>query len=135
MKFSGKFAKPKGVVNNRPTPKRNYEPVSIGTLDDLINLKGYVHSNLDNFNKSYKELDFDTPMTYIKDMKQTLIKNNIKACNLLQKARENMRERYPEINAGALEKDICGNNEAFSDLNTEIHKLFQEKNTTTGKRE
>lgn len=119
---------------NRPQAKRPYEPVTINSIQELVNLKGYIHSNIDNFSESYEKLNFKTPLKNLKTIKNQLIKNNKEACETLAGNRTKMEENTNnQITRKALEDTLKKGNEIYSNMEKQIYNIFSAKTTSNGK--
>ena len=121
-------------AENRPQAKRPYKPVTINSIQELIDLDGYIHSNIDNFYASYEKLNFQTPFRNLKIIKNKLIENNEEACQTLFEHRKEMEENTSnQINKEALEKTLKEGNKIYSNIEKKIYNIFSEKTTSTGK--
>ncbi len=121
-------------AENYPQAKRPYKPVTINSIQELIDLDGYIHSNIDNFYASYEKLNFQTPFRNLKIIKNKLIENNKTACKTLAENREKMEQQTSnQINKVALEQTLKEGNQIYSNIEKQIYNIFSAKTTSNGK--
>ena len=132
MRFDIKSDKGFGKkTDNHPKAKRPYKPVAIQSMDELVGLKGYIHSNIDNFSTSYENLNFDIPLGNLQNIKKKLIASNKSACEALKQARIAMETtsgiNKQELKASLEDKERKSKNQAYDDITKNFDQIFGSK--------
>ena len=132
MRFDIKSDKGFGKkTDNHPKAKRPYKPVAIQSIDELVGLKGYIHSNIDNFSTSYENLNFDIPFRNLQTIKKKLIASNNSACEALKQARIAIEGIWGinkrELEESLVDKEGKSKNPAYDAITKNFDQIFGSK--------
>lgn len=118
-------------TDNHPKAKRPYKPVTINSIQELIDLDGYIHSNIDNFYASYEKLNFQKPFRNLKIIKNKLIASNKSACEALEQARSAMEDTWginkQELQNSLVDKEGKSKNPAYDAITKNFDQIFGSK--------